>query len=295
MFEPNQNPDPKTMNDQAAGLRSMTSSKPVKVIAVTGGKGGVGKTNLSVNLGVYLSSLGRNVMLLDADLGLANVDVMLGLRVERNLKHVLNGECDLRDIVVTGPSGLKIIPASSGTQKMAELSPAEHAGIIRAFSDLGQNLDYLIVDTSAGITDNVVSFTRASQDILMVVCDEPTSITDAYALMKVLNRDHQIERFRIVANMVRSPQEGREIFAKLTKVTDKFLDVMLDYVGSVPFDENVRKAIKKQKPILELFPRTPASVAIKSVGKKIETWPIPMNASGHIEFFMERLVHQGAY
>ncbi|WP_144395189.1 MinD/ParA family ATP-binding protein [Pleionea sediminis] len=272
----------------------MTSIKPTKVIAITGGKGGVGKTNVSVNLGVYLSSLGRKVMLLDADLGLANVDVMLGLKVHRNLKHVLAGECDLQDIVINGPSGLQIIPASSGTQRMAELSPAEHAGIIRAFSDLGQNLDYLLVDTSAGISDNVVSFTRAAQDVLLVVCDEPTSITDAYALMKVLNQDHQISRFKIVANMVRTPQEGRDIFAKLSMVTDKFLDVMLEYAGSVPFDENVRKAIKKQKPVLELFPRSPAAVAIKSLGKKVETWPIPMNASGHIEFFMERLVAQGA-
>ncbi len=273
----------------------MSTSKPVKVIAVTGGKGGVGKTNVSVNLGVHLAQQGRKVMLLDADLGLANIDVMLGLRVERNLKHVMAGECELRDIVVQGPSGLQIIPASSGTQKMAELSTAEHTGIIRAFSEIGHNLDYLIIDTSAGITDNVVSFTRASQDVLMVVCDEPTSITDAYALMKVLNRDYDIERFHIVANMVRTPQEGREIFAKLTKVTDKFLDVMLDYVGSVPFDENVRKAIKKQKPLIELFPRTPAAVAIKSLGKKVESWPVPMNASGRIEFFMERLVNQEAF
>ncbi len=283
------------IDDQAAGLRSMVSSKPVKVIAVTGGKGGVGKTNISVNLGVQLASIGRSVMLLDADLGLANIDVMLGLKVKQNLQHVLSGDCDLRDIIVHGPSGLQIIPASSGTQKMAELSPAEHAGIIRAFSEIGHQLDYLIIDTAAGITDNVMSFTRAAQDVLVVVCDEPTSITDAYALMKVLSRDHKMDRFQIVANMVRTPQEGRDIFSKLTKVTERFLDVSLSYVGSVPFDENVRKAIKKQKPLIDLFPRSPASVAIKSLAKKVETWPIPMNASGHIEFFMERLVQQGAF
>ncbi len=273
----------------------MTSSKPVKVIAITGGKGGVGKTNVSVNLALQLTSLGRRVMLLDADLGLANIDVMLGLKVQRNLEHVLNGECELKDVLVTGPGGMQIIPAASGTQRMAELSPAEHAGIIRAFSDIGHQLDYLLVDTSAGISDNVISFTRAAQDVLMVVCDEPTSITDAYALMKVLNRDHKLERFHIVANMVRSPQEGRDIFNKLCTVSDRFLNVMLDYVGSVPFDENVRKAIKKQKPVLDMFPRTPASIAIKSIAKKVETWPIPMNASGHIEFFVERLVGQSAF
>ncbi|NVK89586.1 MAG: MinD/ParA family protein [Gammaproteobacteria bacterium] len=273
----------------------MGSTKPVKVIAITGGKGGVGKTNISVNLALHLSQQGRRVMLLDADLGLANVDVMLGLKVTNNLQHVIAGECELKDIVLTTASGLQVIPASSGTQKMAELSPAEHAGIIRAFSDVGQNLDYLLVDTSAGITDNVLSFTRAAQDVLLVVCDEPTSITDAYALMKVLNRDHQIDKFKIVANMVRTPQEGRDIFAKLSMVADKFLDVMLEYVGSVPFDENVRRSIKKQKPIIDLYPRSPAAVAIKALAKKVENWPIPMNASGHIEFFMERLVHQGVY
>ncbi len=280
--------------DQAAGLRLMSISKPVKVIAVTGGKGGVGKTNVSVNLATYLSSMGHNVMMLDADLGLANIDVMLGLKVHKNIQHVLSGECDLKDVIVEGPHGLKIVPAASGMQKMAELSTAEHVGIIRAFSDIGQNLDYLIVDTSAGISDNVVSFTRASQDVLLVVCDEPTSITDAYALMKVLNRDYDVQRFKIVANMVRTPQEGREIFAKLSSVAEKFLNVMLDYQGSIPYDENVRKAIKKQKPLIELFPRSPAAIAIKSLGKKVESWPIPVNASGKIEFFVERLINAQA-
>ncbi|MCW8878797.1 MAG: MinD/ParA family protein [Kangiellaceae bacterium] len=271
-----------------------TSGKPVKVIAVTGGKGGVGKTNVSVNLSIALSQLGYKVMLLDADLGLANVDVMLGVRSEKNLSHVLSGKCDLRDIVVHGPAGLQIVPASSGTQNMAELSPMEHAGIIQAFSEIGHNLDFLIVDTAAGITDMVVSFTRAAQDILTVVCDEPTSITDAYALMKVLNQDHRIVKFHVLANMVRTSQEGRELFAKLSGVCNRFLDVTLDYVGSVPFDENVRKSVKKQKALVEAFPRSPASIAMKSLAKKIQQWPMPTDASGHIEFFMERLVNRAS-
>ncbi|TQV86763.1 MinD/ParA family protein [Aliikangiella coralliicola] len=266
------------------------ATKPVKVIAVTGGKGGVGKTNVSVNLSIALSQLGFKVMLLDADLGLANVDVMLGLPSKHNLSHVLSGECELRDIVIHGPHGVQIVPASSGTQNMAELSAVEHAGIIQAFSEIGQNLDFLIVDTAAGITDMVVSFTRAAQDVLTVVCDEPTSITDAYALMKVLNRDHRITRFHVLANMVRSSQEGREIFAKLSGVCNRFLDVTLNYLGSVPQDENVRKAIKKQKALVEAFPRSPASIALKSLAKKVQQWPMPKDASGHIEFFMERLV-----
>ena len=280
--------------NQVIDISPTTTGKPVKVIAVTGGKGGVGKTNVSVNLSIALSQLGYKVMLLDADLGLANVDVMLGLRSEKNLSHVLKGECELRDIVVHGPSGLQIVPASSGTQNMAELSPMEHAGIIQAFSEIGHNLDFLIVDTAAGITDMVVSFTRAAQDILTVVCDEPTSITDAYALMKVLNQNHRIVKFHVLANMVRTSQEGRELFAKLSGVCNRFLDVTLDYVGSVPFDENVRKAVKKQRSLIEAFPRSPASIAMKSLAKKIQQWPMPTDASGHIEFFMERLVNRAS-
>ncbi|WP_210330250.1 MinD/ParA family protein [Aliikangiella sp. G2MR2-5] len=276
--------------NQVIDIAQNSSGKPVKVIAVTGGKGGVGKTNVSVNLSVALSQLGHKVMLLDADLGLANVDVMLGLKSERNLSHVLRGDCELKDIVVHGPHGLQIVPASSGTQNMAELSAREHAGIIQAFSDIGQNLDFLIVDTAAGITDMVVSFTRAAQDVLTVVCDEPTSITDAYALMKVLNRDHRIGKFHVLANMVHTSQEGRELFAKLSGVCNRFLDVTLDYLGSIPSDENVRKAVKKQKALVEAFPRSPASIAIKSLAKKVQQWPPPRDASGHIEFFMERLV-----
>jgi flagellar biosynthesis protein FlhG len=271
-----------------------SQTKPVKVIAVTGGKGGVGKTSVSVNMSVALAQQGFNVMLLDADLGMANVDIMLGIQCQKNLSHVLSGECELKDIVIEGPHGLQIIPAASGTKNMAELSMMEHAGIIQAFSEIGHNLDYLIIDTAAGITDMVVSFTQAAQDILAVVCDEPTSITDAYALMKVLNRDHKITRFHVLANMVRTSQEGRELFAKLSGVCNRFLDVTLNYMGSIPFDENARNSIKKQKVLVDAYPRSVASIALKSLAKKIQQWPTPRDARGHIEFFMERLVSRAS-
>ncbi|QGX38261.1 MinD/ParA family protein [Permianibacter aggregans] len=268
----------------------MTNVRPVKVISVTGGKGGVGKTSVTVNLAVALAEQGHSVMLMDADLGLANIDVMLGLKPHKNLSHVLSGEAEINDILVEGPGGIHIVPASSGTQAMSQLSPAEHAGLIQAFSQIGQQIDYLIIDTAAGISDTVVSFTQASQDILFVVCDEPTSITDAYALMKVLNKDYRLNRFRVLANQVRSPAEGREVFQRLARVCERFLDVTLDYVGSVPFDEHLRKAIKKQRAVMELFPRSPVSMALRQLAKKVETWPLPVAPGGHIEFFMERLV-----
>ena len=278
------------MIDQASGLRKMQALKNIKVIAVSGGKGGVGKTNVSLNTAIALAQQGKRVLVLDADLGLANVDVMLGLRVQRNLSHVLSGECELDDIIIKGPAGINIIPATSGTQSMVDLTPSEHAGLIRAFSDMDTDFDVLIVDTAAGISDMVLSFCRASQDVMLVVCDEPTSITDCYALMKLLSRDHGIFKFKVVANMVRSPKEGQQLFGKLAKVTDRFLDVALDLVAVIPFDENIRKSVRKQQAIVEAFPESPAAVALKSLAKKIIAWPVPTKASGHLEFFIEQLL-----
>jgi flagellar biosynthesis protein FlhG len=278
------------IEDQASSLRRMNQSRLIKVIAVTGGKGGVGKTNVTLNTAISLAQQGKRVMVLDADLGLANVDVLLGLRVEKNLSHVLSGECTLDEVLVEGPYGIKIAPATSGSQSMTELTPTEHAGLIRAFSELQSQIDVLIVDTAAGISDMVLSFSKASQDIMMVVCDEPTSLTDAYALIKILNKEHGIFRFKIVANMVRSMREGDELFSKLTKVTNRFLDVALELVAVIPFDENVRKSVRKQKAVVEAFPTSPASMAIRRLAKKAMEWPIPNQPGGHLEFFLEQLV-----
>lgn len=268
----------------------MSKPHPVQVIAISGGKGGVGKSNVAVNLGIALSQKGRRVVLLDADLGLGNIDVLLGITANRNIQDVITGECDLRDVLVSGPGGIKIVPASSGTQRMTQLSTLEHAGLINAFSELGDQIDVLIVDTAAGISDSVVSFLRASQELLLVVCDEPTSITDAYALIKLMNRDYGTSRFRILANQVRNEQEGRHLFEKLTRVTERFLDVALQYVGIVPYDEAVKKAVQRQRAVLDAYPRAKASLALKSLAEKVDSWPLPQSPRGHLEFFVERLV-----
>ena len=268
----------------------MSSAHSVQVIAVTGGKGGVGKSNVSINMSVCLATMGRRVALLDADLGLANIDVLLGLRPERNLEDVLSGECSLNDIMLTGPGGIRIIPASSGIQRMTMLGSMEHAGLIHAFSEISEQIDVLVIDTAAGISDSVISFVRASQEVLVVVCDEPSSITDAYALIKLLNKDYGVDRFRVIANMTRSTQEGRNLYNKLTQVTDRFLEVTLQYVGNIPFDESVRKAVQRQRPVVELFPRSKAAVAYKQLSEKVDLWPLPSTPRGHLEFFVERLV-----
>mgnify|MGYP002624235586 CR=1 FL=1 len=286
--------------DQARGLRTSMNSRMqpqlsaqnqrVKVITVTGGKGGVGKSNVSLNLAVTMASMGKKVMLLDADLGLANIDVMLGLSVRRNLFNVLNGDCTLDDIIIRGPYDLMILPATSGTQAMVELTQAQHAALIRAFGELRAEVDVLIVDTAAGISSMVLSFARAAQDVLVVVCDEPTSVTDAYALMKILSKDYGIFRFKIVANMVRTMKEGQDLFVKLTKVTERFLDASLELVGCIPYDPNVKLAIKKQQVIVDAFPKSPASISFRALANRALTWPIPYQAEGHLQFFIENML-----
>ncbi len=268
----------------------MNAVNPVRVIAVTGGKGGVGKTNVSVNLGLALSKLGRRVVLMDADLGLANVDVMLNLTPEKNLSDVLAGECSLMDIMVEGPYGMKIVPAASGVRSMVSLNLHQHSAIIQAFSDIDDQLDVLIIDTAAGIADSVTQFVQAAQEAIVVVCDEPASITDAYALIKVLNRDYGIFKFNILANMIQSPEHAHEMFNRLSSVADKFLDVALKLIGIIPFDDMLRKAIRARKPVYQLYPRAVSSQAFRELAKQIDSWPLPKSPKGHMEFFLERLI-----
>ena len=276
--------------DQAAGLRRVARRRPVRVVAVTSGKGGVGKTNVSVNLAISLAKQGDDVMLLDADLGLGNADVLLGLQPRLNLSHVLDGECGLEDILIQGPAGLRLIPASSGVRRMTNLNPMQHAGVIRAFSELAVPLDTLIVDTAAGTSDTVTSFVNACQEIVVVVCDEPASITDAYALIKVLSRDFDRPRFRILVNMARSAAEGRDLYLKLARVTDRFLSVGLDFLGVIPFDDSVHRAVQQQRAVVQLFPRSKVALAFRKLATATGRWPRPDEARGQLEFFVERLL-----
>jgi len=281
--------------DQATGLRRQRASQPVRVVAVTSGKGGVGKTSVSVNLSCAMAQAGKQVMLLDGDLGLANIDVMLGLQPSHNLSHVIDGRCTLEEILLPGPCGITVVPASSGKKNMSELSAAEHAGLVHAFSELQRPLDVLIVDTAAGIADSVITFSQASQEIIVVICNDPSSLTDAYALIKVLSREHGVDRVQVLCNMVQNPTEAREMFQTLERVATRFLDVTLNYMGSIPQDEWLLRAVRKQRAVVDAYPNSPSALAFRQLAKKAESWTLPQGARGNLEFFVERLVNQTAY
>lgn len=264
---------------------------PVRVVAVTGGKGGVGKTNLSVNLAVSLAEMGKRTLLMDADLGLANVDVLLGLSPKFTLADLIAGRCGLEDVLVEGPDGLLIVPASSGFRHMAELQPAEHVGLVNVFSELQRALDVMVVDTAAGITDSVLTFCQAAQDTVVVVCDEPASITDAYALIKVLSRERGVDRVHVIANMVRDPNEGRRLYEKLARVCERFLgDVALHYLGAVPQDDWLRRAVQRQQAVVKAYPGSPSARAISEIARLTARWQPPSGARGNVEFFVERMI-----
>jgi flagellar biosynthesis protein FlhG len=280
--------------DQAEGLRRLRAARPVKVITVTGGKGGVGKTNIAANLAVALAALDRKVMLLDGDLGLANVDVLFGLQPRYTMADVVRGERPLAEIVVNGPLGVQVVPGASGLSEMANLTPVQSVGIVHAFSELASDLDMLLIDTPAGIADPVLRFAEAAHEVVVVVCDEPTSITDAYAVIKVLSRERRVSRFRVVTNMTREGGHGRLLFEKLLRVTERFLQVTLDHAGSIPYDDRVWRAVQLQSPFVTAFPTSLAAAALKQLAQRADRWDAPRVARGGIEFFVERLLRAPA-
>ena len=270
------------------------SPPPLQVIAVTGGKGGTGKTAVSVNLATAFARAGRSTMLLDGDLGLANVDVLLGLTPRCTLEHVLSGQRRLEEIILETGSGVRVVPAASGVARMAALSATEQAAIVRAFSTLPGALDVLIVDTAAGLGESVLQFCQSAQQVLVVLRDEPASLTDTYALIKVLSRSHGVRKFRVLANMTRHARQGEGVFRRLQRVTDRYLEVGLDFVGEIPEDGALQQAVQVQRPVLEAFPMSPAARAFERLASVATRWPVPAGASGRLEFFLERMLRRPA-
>ncbi len=276
--------------EQTAGIRAAMRPHPVQVIAVTGGKGGVGKTCVAINLAAALAAQGKRVLLLDGDLGLANADVQLGLAPKHTLEHVLDGRCTLEEALIDTPAGFRLIPGASGVMRMASLSTAEHLGLVQAFSHLTAQVDVLIIDTAAGISDSVRQFCQAAQHVMVVLRDEPASITDAYATVKVLHKAHGVNRFQVLANMSTATGHGEVLFRKLQRVADRFLDCVLEYAGEIPEDRFVRNAICAQRSVFATYPSAPASRAFAKLAQRTAKWPAAEGPRGNIEFMMERLL-----
>ena len=278
-------------NGVEGAVRGATNN-PVQVIAVTGGKGGVGKTTIAVNLAASLASRGKDVLLLDGDLGLANVDVFLGLTPRLTLADVLAGNNTLEEVIIQAPQGFRVVPAASGIAQLAELDAMTHLGLVRAFGDLAARLDVMIVDTAAGISGSVLQFSQASQQVLVVICDEPASLTDAYALIKILSRDHGVKKFRVLVNQSRARGLGQSLFERFERVAARFLEVELDYAGEIPEDPFLRRAIREQRPVVAAYPSCPASMALKTLALRADMWPVAEGPRGNVEFFVERLIRR---
>lgn len=287
------------MSDQAATLGKMATGpadgppQQVRVIAITSGKGGVGKTSTSVNLAYAWAQAGRRVLVVDGDMGLANVEILLGLRPRKNLGHVLRGEADIEEVLIQGPGGMWVLPASSGVKALTRLSEDERMRLMLALEDIEDRFDMLILDTAAGIGENVMFFTSAAQDVVVIVTPEPTSITDAYATIKVMSRSHGVKRVRLLVNQVKSSAEGRHVYNQLVSVADTFLpDVTMGYQGYIFHDPNLPRAVIAQKPLLVRYPDSPAAGCITRVASDYLTETASPTPIGTVGFFWRRLLEQ---
>ncbi len=263
------------------------------VVSISSGKGGVGKTNLSVNLAVELTNKGKNVVLLDADLGLANVDVLLGLTPHKNLFHLFQEDVTLQDILYPTPYGFSILPASSGMSEMLALDTGQKLELLEAMDTLEEKIDFLLVDTGAGINDNVLYFNLAAQERLIILTPEPTSLTDAYALIKILKSTHDVEHFKVLINLAHDMRSAKVIFSRLYQACEHFLSgVSLDLVGIIPRDSAIRQAVVQQLPFTVHAPDAAASKAVRTLAKNMLEWETAHRLDGNIKFFWKKLLFQ---
>ena len=262
--------------DQAQNLRNIIKAGGTKevlsrVITVTSGKGGVGKSNLAINLAISLSRLGKKVVVLDADFGLANIEVMLGIRPQYNLSDLMFRGKSLSEIITAGPENVGFISGGSGIREMTNLTKEQLINLSSRLSELDRQTDVVIIDTGAGISGNVMEFVVLSGEVLLIATPEPTSITDAYALLKTLNYQPEFTRehchIKLIANKVRNEKDGRELFEKLSVVADKFLNISLEYMGAVPSDNNMSKAVMRQQPLSVAYPNSQAARAIDDMAR----------------------------
>jgi len=279
------------MSQTAIDLNPRAARAP-HVIAIASGKGGVGKTNLTANLAVTLANRGLRVCVLDADLGLANLDVLLGLSPGLSLRDVVRGDRRLEEVLIDGPAGIRIIPAASGFEELTRLAPEDQLRLLAEVDDLEESVDVLLVDTAAGISANVLYFTAAAADALVVITPEPTSLTDAYALIKVLATRHGRREFLVTVNMAAGQADAEAAFRRLARVAERFLRVRLEYQGYVPYDDALPRAVREQHPVVLAAPGSPASQALAALAGRLAVRP-PGRPTGGVQFFFQRLVGEG--
>ena len=279
--------------DQAENLRKLASKKikeksnnirKPKIIAVTSGKGGVGKSNFVLNSSMHLHNLGKNVLIFDADLGLANIDILLGVSPKLTLENVISNKNKLQDIIYTCNNGLKLISSGSGIKELANINELQLQRLIYSFENLDDNIDYLIIDTGAGIHNSVVNFLLSSDEIVVITTPEPTALADAYALIKIIMRENVSAKIRVVLNMVKNLEQGFKVFEKINLITNNFLNFKIEFLGSILYDENVSKAIRLQKPIITAFPFSNATKNIVTITEKMSQIKMTKDNKGFKDF-----------
>lgn len=262
------------MTDQARKLRALrTRQRPVRTIAFTSGKGGVGKSTLVVNVGLVLARQGVRVGVFDGDLGLANIDVLLGLTPKYTLRDVIEGDLELRDIMVPGPHGLQVLPASSGIESLANLDPDQRDRLVAKLATLEQLIDVLLVDTAAGISSTVLSLVLACQEAVVVTMPEPTALTDAYALLKVVSQRNPNHPVRLLVNMAENQRQAEETYLRIERVTNRFLFSRPSFAGYVVRDPCVTKAVQEQKPLTVYYPYAKATRCIHNLAQSLLALP----------------------
>jgi flagellar biosynthesis protein FlhG len=295
--------------DQANGLREMVKNRAdnmkgikggkggstglpfPRVVAVTSGKGGVGKSNIVGNLAVAFRRLGKRVLILDGDLGLANIDIIFGLNPAYNIKHVISGEKDLAEVIVKGPEEICIIPAGSGLHELVHLTNGQKLNLLNEFDTLDEDFDIFLIDTGAGISSNVIYFNMAAQERIVVATCEPSSITDAYALMKVMLTQHGTKSFKLLVNMAAHAEEARSVFENLSNAVVRFLkDISLEYIGFIAKDENFQKAVRQQCTVLQRYPESESSKSFCELAKRLLAGSPNESCDGNIKFFWRKLM-----
>lgn len=282
------------VKDRAFSRRNATATSGTtvlpRVIAVTSGKGGVGKTNIVANAAVSLSRMGKRVVIIDADVGLANIDIIFNLRPEFNIRHVISSEKTLKEVMVRSEHGVMILPGGSGFADLTQLGEGEKLNLLTEFESLADRADIIFVDTGAGISANVLYFNSACDDCVVIATNEPTSITDAYAMMKVMSREYGTKYFKLIVNMVDSATEAKKVYASLSGALDKFLkNVVLEYVGHIPFDRQLQQAVQKRGLVMDRFPDSTSARAIHEIAVSLSRRPLKNNSNGNLTFFMSRV------